>query len=81
MRELRTAAAEHSRNFSQQKPAIGLDLGDRWSWYCALDEAGDCAQNPFNERYRDFSPGTRLKYSPTPLALTCRTPIPDISAQ
>jgi hypothetical protein len=46
MRELRTAAAEHSRNFSQQKPAIGLDLGDRWSWYCALDEAGDCAKTP-----------------------------------
>ncbi|PYX70056.1 MAG: hypothetical protein DMG78_20095 [Acidobacteria bacterium] len=29
-----------SRNISQQKLTIGLDLGDRNSWYCVLDEAG-----------------------------------------
>ena len=23
-----------------QKVTIGLDLGDRWSFYCVLDEAG-----------------------------------------
>ena len=28
------------RNISQQKLTIGLDLGDRNSWYCVLDEAG-----------------------------------------
>ena len=22
------------------KPTIGVDLGDRWSFYCVLDEAG-----------------------------------------
>jgi len=24
----------------EQKLTIGLDLGDRWSFYCVLDEAG-----------------------------------------
>jgi hypothetical protein len=28
------------RNFSQAKLTIGLDLGDRSSWYCLLDESG-----------------------------------------
>jgi transposase len=28
------------RNFKEQKLTIGLDLGDRWSFYCVLDEAG-----------------------------------------
>ena len=27
------------RYFAQQKRTIGLDLGDRNSWYCMLDEA------------------------------------------
>jgi transposase len=40
MKKVSTAAREQSRNFSQQKLTIGLDLGDRSSWYCVLDEAG-----------------------------------------
>jgi hypothetical protein len=41
MRKGSTAATIESRNFSvQQKLTIGLDLGDRNSWYCVLDEAG-----------------------------------------
>jgi Transposase len=40
MKKGSTAAAKASRNFSQQKLTIGLDLGDRNSWYCVLDEAG-----------------------------------------
>src|SRR6202044_911879 len=35
-----TAAATSKRNFDQ-KLTIGLDLGDRSSWYCVLDEAGE----------------------------------------
>jgi hypothetical protein len=27
--------------FKEQKLTIGLDLGDRWSFYCVLDEAGE----------------------------------------
>jgi hypothetical protein len=35
-----TTAAKQIRNFSEQKLTIGLDLGDRSSSYCVLDEAG-----------------------------------------
>jgi hypothetical protein len=40
MKTSSTAAARESRNVSQQKLTIGLDLGDRWSWYFVLDESG-----------------------------------------
>src|ERR1700678_43224 len=41
MKKVSTAAAKQMRNFSQQKLTIGLDLGDRSSWYCVLDASGD----------------------------------------
>jgi hypothetical protein len=41
MKKISTATAQQSRNFSQQKLTIGLDLGDRSSWYCVLDEGGE----------------------------------------
>jgi hypothetical protein len=40
MKKVSTGAAKQSRNFSQQKLTIGLDLGDRSSYYCVLDETG-----------------------------------------
>ena len=40
MKKVSTAVAKQSRNISQQKLTIGLDLGDRNSWYCVVDEAG-----------------------------------------
>jgi hypothetical protein len=36
-----TAAVKATQNFSQPKLTIGLDLGDRSSWYCLLDEMGE----------------------------------------
>jgi len=36
-----TAAANEIRNSSWQKLTIGLDLGDRSSWYCVLDEGSE----------------------------------------
>src|SRR5271156_4455491 len=41
MKKNSTVAAKQSRDFSQPKLTIGLDLGDRSSWYCVLDEAGN----------------------------------------
>lgn len=41
MRKISTVAAKQSRNISQQKLTIGLDLGDRSSWYCVLNESGE----------------------------------------
>ena len=40
MKKISTAAARQVENFSQQTLTIGLDLGDRWSYYCVLDEGG-----------------------------------------
>ncbi len=40
MKKVSTAVTMPSRNISQQKLTIGVDLGDRNSWYCVLDEAG-----------------------------------------
>ncbi len=40
MKKSSTAAASMKRNFDR-KLTVGLDLGDRSSWYCVLDEAGE----------------------------------------
>src|SRR2546430_7673991 len=40
MKKVSIRAAAQSRNISQQKLTIGLDLGDRNSWYCVVDETG-----------------------------------------
>jgi transposase len=40
MKKVSTVATKPSRNISQQTLTVGLDLGDRNSWYCVLDEAG-----------------------------------------
>src|SRR6266853_784033 len=40
MKKVSTAAAKQIKNILEQKLTIGLDLGDRSSWYCVLDEAG-----------------------------------------
>src|SRR5215475_7509252 len=40
MKKVSTVATKPSRNNSQPTLTIGLDLGDRNSWYCVLDEAG-----------------------------------------
>ena len=41
MKKVSTAAAKQIRIFSESKLTIGLDLGDRSSWYCVLNEAGE----------------------------------------
>jgi len=40
MKKGSTVAAKPSRKHSDQKLTVGLDLGDRSSWYCVLDESG-----------------------------------------
>jgi transposase len=43
MKKSSTVAVKATKNLSQSKLklTIGLDLGDRWSWYCVLDETGE----------------------------------------
>jgi hypothetical protein len=40
MKKISTTAVKQTNNFREQKLTIGLDLGDRSSWYCVLDECG-----------------------------------------
>jgi hypothetical protein len=41
MKKISTAAAEKNEKIEGQKLTVGLDLGDRSSWYCVLNEAGE----------------------------------------
>jgi transposase len=41
MKKVSTAARSEFGKFAGQRLTIGLDLGDRWSWYCVLDEQGE----------------------------------------
>jgi transposase len=40
MKKISTMQAFGNEIFKEQKLTIGSDLGDRWSFYCVLDEAG-----------------------------------------
>jgi hypothetical protein len=40
MKKISTAGRKEIRKFSQQELTIGLDLRDRSSWYCVLEESG-----------------------------------------
>ena len=41
MKKISTVAGNGEQIFKGSKLTIGLDLGDRWSFYCVLDEAGE----------------------------------------
>src|SRR6202051_671414 len=40
MKKISTLQVVGNESLKEQKLTIGLDLGDRWSFYCVLDEAG-----------------------------------------
>jgi hypothetical protein len=44
MKKISTVAVKQSKNISERKLTIGLDLGDHSSWYCLLDEVGEVMQ-------------------------------------
>ena len=41
MKKTSTVRVNGNMIFKGHKLTIGLDLGDRWSYYCVLDEAGE----------------------------------------
>ncbi len=41
MKKISTVMAKKDEKNASQKLTIGLDLGDRFSWYCVLNEAGE----------------------------------------
>ena len=79
MKKVSTAVAKQSRNISQQKLTIGLDLGDRNSWYCVMDETG---QIQLEQRVRTTAKGLREVFGAMPrsrIALEIGTHSPWIS--
>ena len=79
MKKVSTAAAKQSRNLSPQKLTIGLDLGDRNSWYCVVDEAG---QIQLEQRVRTTAKGLQEVFGAMPrsrVALETGTHSPWIS--
>jgi transposase len=79
MKKVSTAATKQSRNISQQKRTIGLDLGDRNSWYCVLDERG---QIELEQRVRTNGKALREVFNALPrsrVALEIGTHSPWIS--
>ena len=63
MKKVSTAAVKPSRNISQQKLTIGLDLGDRNSWYGVVDEAG---QIQLEQRVRTSAKALQEVFGPMP---------------
>ena len=79
MKKGSTAAVKRTKNFSQPKLTIGLDLGDRNSWYCVLDESGQIQRE---ERIRTNATTLREVFSEMPdsrIALEIGTHSPWIS--
>src|SRR5499433_1937710 len=79
MKKVSTVKSRQSRNISRQKLTIGLDLGDRNSWYCVLDEAG---QIQLEQRVRTTEKALREVFGAMPrsrVALEIGTHSPWIS--
>src|SRR3974390_196716 len=79
MKKVSTVVTQQSRNISRPKLTIGLDVGDRNSWYCVLDEAG---QIQLEQRVRTTAKGLREAFGGMPrsrIALETGTHSPWIS--
>jgi transposase len=79
MKKVSTVAAKGSKKILRQKLTIGLDLGDRNSWYCMLDE---CGQIQLEQRVRTNATALREVFSEMPrsrIALEIGTHSPWIS--
>jgi hypothetical protein len=55
MKKISTAVANKIEKVEGQRLTVGLDLGDRSSWYCILNAAGECNKSPkkVTPRWRD----------------------------
>jgi len=74
-----TIAATQCRKISGQKLTVGLDLGDRNSWYCVLNEVG---QIQLEQRVRTTVPALREVFGAIPrsrIALETGTHSPWVS--
>jgi transposase len=79
MKKVSTVAAKPSKKISRQKLTVGLDLGDRNSWYCVLEESG---QIQLEQRVRTNAKALREIFGAMPrsrIALEIGTHSPWIS--
>ena len=79
MKKVSTVAAKPSKKISQQKLTVGLDLGDRNSWYCVLDK---CGQIQVEQRVRTNAKALQEVFAAMPhsrIALEIGTHSPWIS--
>ena len=79
MKKVSTGTAKQGTTFSQSTLTIGLDLGDRNSWYCVLDQAG---QIRLEQRVRTHAKTLREVFAGMPrsrIALETGTHSPWIS--
>ena len=76
MKKVSTVVTQQGRNFSQPTSTIGLDLGDRNSWYCVVDESG---QIQLEQRVRTNAKALREVFGSLPrsrVALETGTRLP-----
>src|SRR5881227_1442331 len=79
MKKISTVATKQIKKISRQKLTVGLDLGDRNSWYCVVDEAG---QIQLEQRVRTNAKALREVFGAMPrsrIALEIGTHSPWIS--
>jgi transposase len=79
MKKTSTATIKQGKNISRRRLTIGLDLGDRNSWYCVLDESG---QIQLEQRVRTNAQALREVFGAIPrsrIALETGTHSPWIS--
>ena len=79
MKKGSTAAARPLSHFSPQKLTIGLDLGDRFSYYCVLDENGELVRQ---QKIPTTAKGLQAAFGGTPhsrIALETGTHSPWVS--
>ena len=63
MKKTSTVRVNGNMIFKGHKLTIGLDLGDRWSFYCVLDEAGKIIASHLARDHLRFCP-SRAKSEP-----------------
>jgi hypothetical protein len=65
MKKISTMQVFGNEILKEQKLTIGLDLGDRWSFYCVLDEAGKVLLEQKVILHRGLVP-TKFQWHPLP---------------
>ncbi len=79
MKKISTVAIETMEIFKEHQLTIGLDLGDRWSFYCILDEAGKIILEQKVSTTAEAIPQTFAKIPRSLIALETGTHSPWIS--